>query len=43
MIQYSLPGMYELKDLNLFFLELKKNKPDLFYDNIEIEAVYGNP
>lgn len=43
MIKYSLPGMYELKDLNMLFLELKRKRPEYFFDNIEIEAVYGNP
>ncbi len=43
MIKYSIPGFYELKQLNLQFLDLMYKHPEYFYDNIEIEAVYGNP
>lgn len=43
MIKYSIPGMYEQRALNLKFLELKKMHPEFFYDNVEIEAIYGNP
>lgn len=43
MIKYSIPGMYEHKNLNFFILALKKEHPECFYDNVEIEAVYGNP
>lgn len=35
--------MYEHKDLNFYILDMKKNHPEYFYDNVEIEAFYGNP
>ena len=43
MIKYSIPGFYELKELNLNFLSLMHRYPEYFYDNVEVEAVYGNP
>lgn len=43
MINFAIPGMYELASTNMKFLELKKNNPEYFYDNININAVYGNP
>lgn len=43
MIKFAIPGMYELQDLNLRFLELNRTHPEYFYDDVEIEAVYGNP
>lgn len=42
-IKYSIPGFYELSDLNIKLLKLIKNKPQYFYDNFLIEAVYGTP
>ena len=43
MIKYAIPAMYELADLNFRLLSIKKERPDLFYDDIEIEISYGNP
>lgn len=42
MIKYAIPGMYELKDVNFKLLELMKNCKHMFYDDIEVEIVYGN-
>ena len=43
MIKYAIPAMYELADLNFRLLSIKKERPDLFYNDIEIEISYGNP
>jgi hypothetical protein len=43
MINFNLPGMYELSNINLKILNLIKKYPNYFYDNIKINAVYGNP
>ena len=42
MIKFSIPGLWEHANLNLRLLSLMKTNPDYFYDNIAIEAVYGN-
>lgn len=43
MIYFSIPGFYEACELNFKFLDLYYNHSEYFYDNIKIEAVYGNP
>lgn len=43
MIRYAIPGMYELANMNIKFLDLFFTKPNYFYDDIEIAAIYGNP
>lgn len=43
MIKYAIPGMYELSRINFNLLFLLKNNPEYFYDNVEVEIVYGNP
>ena len=43
MIKYAIPGMYELQETNIRLLELKRDHPEYFYDNVDIEIVYGNP
>ena len=43
MIKYALPGMYEHANFYFNLLELKLTNPEYFYDNIEIEIIYGNP
>lgn len=43
MIKYAIPAMYELADLNFRLLNIKKDQPNLFYNDIEIEISYGNP
>lgn len=43
MIKYAIPGMYELANLNFKLLDIKKNNPKFFYDDVEIEISYGNP
>jgi hypothetical protein len=39
---FMVPGMYEHYGLNFKFLELMKMKPEMFYENAKIGAVYGN-
>ena len=43
MINFAIPGFYELADFNLSFLNLFYTKREYFYDDININAVYGNP
>lgn len=43
MLKFAIPGMYELANLNLKFIGLYKEHREFFYDNVEIEFVYGNP
>ena len=43
MIKYAIPGMYELRDINIRFLTFMKDCPEFFYDDVEVEVVYGNP
>lgn len=40
-INFFLPGFYENFRLYIFLADLMKEKPELFYDNIRIGAVYG--
>lgn len=42
MINFMLPGMYEHVELNLRFIQLLKEHPEYFYDNVQIGAAYGN-
>jgi len=42
MINFSIPGMYEQKNLMFKFLEVFRNNPEFFNDDVDIEAVYGN-
>lgn len=41
MIKMTLPGMTEFPDLVLLFASLKRKAPYLFFDDVEIESVYG--
>jgi len=43
MIKFALPGMYEHFKFNARFIDLFNDKRNYFYDNVEIEIVYGNP
>ncbi|MGF6375098.1 hypothetical protein M2140_000132 [Clostridiales Family XIII bacterium PM5-7] len=43
MIKYAIPGMWELRDLNFKYLNLMRTHPEFFYEDIEVEVVYGNP
>lgn len=43
MINYIIPGFYELSNFNLIFLNIKQEYPEYFYPDINIEATYGNP
>lgn len=44
MYNFYLPNFYEAKfqSLNLFFIDLLKERPNLFYDKIRVGSVYGN-
>lgn len=42
MIEFNLPGLYELKDLNFFFLSLYEKHREYFYDDIIISSIFGN-
>lgn len=42
MLNFMLPGMYEHSDLNFQLLYLLKTAPELFYNDINISACYGN-
>lgn len=41
MIKYAIPGLYYHHELNFKLLNLMEKNPNMFYPNIEIEAVYG--
>lgn len=41
MIHFIIPGFYENYPINLKLLLLMKDFPEKFYDNIDIEAIYG--
>ena len=41
MIKFVIPGFYENFTVNTKLLELLKTHPEIFRDNIEVEAVYG--
>lgn len=43
MIKYAIPGLYELADVNMNFLDFMKKNSQFFYDDVEIDVVYGNP
>lgn len=40
--KFIIPGLYEHHDLNFKFLQLMQEKPEMFYDDISIGAVYGS-
>ena len=41
MVNFIIPSFYEHFDINKKLLMLKKNQPLWFYDNINIESIYG--
>lgn len=41
MINYTIPGLTECLDIDLLFLEIRKARPDMFYDDVQTESVYG--
>lgn len=43
MINYAIPGAFEMSNLNFKLLDLKRRFPDYFYPDINIEITYGNP
>lgn len=43
MILYAIPGMYELSSVNLTLLDLLRSHREYFYDDIDVEIIYGNP
>ena len=42
MINFNLPGMYEIYELNKLTIEQFKEQPEIFNKNINIHACYGN-
>lgn len=42
MINFALPGLWENYSVIIPFLSLLKNEPEYFYDDININAIYGN-
>ena len=42
MINFALPGFYENQNIIIILCSLIKLYPNIFYDNININAVYGN-
>lgn len=40
-ISYTLPDFVNNLGLNMFFVRLSKNHPELFIDDVEIESMYG--
>ena len=42
MVKYIIPGFYEHTDINLKLIDLMKTNPEIFNDNTEIHASYGN-
>lgn len=42
MINFAIPGLYELNELNFNFLKYKRENPHKFYNDVNINAVYGN-
>ena len=41
MINYAIPGLYSHFQINQKLLKLRQDKPELFYPDVNIEAVYG--
>lgn len=41
MIRMTLPGLTEFADINLLFIEVARARPDMFYEDIRIDSVYG--
>lgn len=42
MINFAIPGMYELSTLNFRLLDLYQKDKSIFYPNVNIDAVFGN-
>ena len=42
MVKFIIPGVYEHAELNLKLLDLMREHPELFRDNVEIYSCYGN-
>lgn len=40
-MRVTLPGLTEFPDINLLFLSLYRDARDIFFDDVEIESVYG--
>jgi len=40
--KFAIPGMYENFITNKVFIYLMKNFPEAFYENVAIDAVFGN-
>lgn len=42
MIQYSIPGFVKNLQFNLKFIKMMKTAPELFYDDVLVDSIYGN-
>lgn len=41
MLRYTIPGMTEFPEIVLLMLSFQRDAPELFYDDVKIESVYG--
>ena len=41
-IYFHIPGFFEFYGINIRLIELMKEHPEYFYDNIKIGSVYGS-
>lgn len=41
MLRYTIPGMTEFSEIILLMLSFQRDAPELFYDDVKIESVYG--
>ena len=39
--KFHIPDIWVHKDLNLYLIDMIKNHPEFFYDDIEIASCYG--
>ena len=42
MTNFNIPGLYEHFDLNMFFLILRNDNREYFYDDVNISSIFGN-
>ena len=41
-VGFAIPGLYENFKINKLFIEFQKENPECFYEDIKIDAVFGN-
>ena len=42
MIRYALPGISEYLSFNILFSRMMRSAPEMFFDDIKVESIYGN-